>query len=88
MRYKSMLTDMSNQIKAKLHITKRTFASVQPVEPSQVPPPSRGPIPSNQTSTINDPTADPSDKVKTFQIYRWNPDEPESKPRMQSFTST
>ena len=24
-------------------------------------------------------------KTKTFQIYRWNPDEPTSKPKMQSF---
>jgi succinate dehydrogenase (ubiquinone) iron-sulfur subunit len=25
-------------------------------------------------------------KTKTFHIYRWNPDEPSSKPRMQSYT--
>jgi succinate dehydrogenase (ubiquinone) iron-sulfur subunit len=25
-------------------------------------------------------------KMKTFQIYRWNPDEPTEKPRMQSYT--
>ncbi|KAI9663468.1 MAG: succinate dehydrogenase complex, subunit B [Alyxoria varia] len=73
-------------VNATSHIPKRTFASVQPVDPSQVPSPSRGPIPSNQTSTVQDPTADPKDKVKTFNIYRWNPDEPTSKPRMQSFT--
>ncbi len=25
-------------------------------------------------------------KLKTFQIYRWNPDQPTEKPRMQSYT--
>ena len=31
-------------------------------------------------------TSDPNAKTKTFQIYRWNPDEPTSKPKMQSYT--
>lgn len=31
-------------------------------------------------------TSDPNAKNKTFQIYRWNPDEPTSKPKMQSYT--
>lgn len=43
-----------------------------------------GAQPKNQTGTINDPAADA--KIKTFQIYRWNPDEPATKPRMQSYT--
>ena len=65
---------------------RRTMASVSSVDPSQVPSPSRSPLPGSQTETIQDPTAKPEDKIKTFEIYRWNPDEPTSKPRMQKFT--
>src|SRR5271155_2082123 len=38
------------------------------------------------TSASKHPAASPDAKIKTFQIYRWNPDEPTSKPRMQSYT--
>ena len=63
------------------------MASVQNVDPSSVPPPGRGtsPVPESQTSTLRDQTS-PESKVKTFHIYRWNPDEPTSKPRMQSYS--
>ena len=40
----------------------------------------------NQTSTVNEPAKDADSKVKTFHIYRWNPDAPSDKPRMQSYT--
>jgi len=30
--------------------------------------------------------SEPQAKTKTFHIYRWNPDEPASKPRMQTYT--
>lgn len=40
----------------------------------------------SQTSTVKDPAADANAKTKTFHIYRWNPDEPTSKPKMQSYT--
>ena len=45
-----------------------------------------GAVPPSQTTTIKEPSSDPDAKVKTFHIYRWNPDEPTSKPRMQSYT--
>ena len=38
------------------------------------------------SSTIKEPAAGPDAKIKTFQIYRWNPDEPSTKPRMQSYS--
>lgn len=44
------------------------------------------PEPASKTSTVKEPTTDPNAKIKTFQIYRWNPDEPTSKPKMQSYT--
>ncbi|KAH7418626.1 alpha-helical ferredoxin [Cadophora sp. MPI-SDFR-AT-0126] len=45
-----------------------------------------GAVPPSQTTTVKEPTSDPNAKIKTFHIYRWNPDEPTSKPRMQSYT--
>lgn len=43
-------------------------------------------IPESKTSTIKEPEPSQDAKTKTFHIYRWNPDEPSSKPRMQSYT--
>ena len=42
--------------------------------------------PPSQTTTIKEPVAEPDSKIKTFHIYRWNPDEPSTKPRMQTYT--
>lgn len=42
--------------------------------------------PASKTTTTPEPKQDADSKIKTFQIYRWNPDEPTSKPRMQSYT--
>src|SRR2546421_4435786 len=47
---------------------------------------SRPPVPESKTSTVKEPEAGSGAKIKTFHIYRWNPDEPTSKPRMQSYT--
>jgi succinate dehydrogenase (ubiquinone) iron-sulfur subunit len=47
---------------------------------------SRPAVPESKTSTVKEPVAGPGAKIKTFHIYRWNPDEPTSKPRMQSYT--
>lgn len=40
----------------------------------------------NKTSTIKESAPTKDAKNKTFHIYRWNPDEPTQKPRMQSYT--
>jgi succinate dehydrogenase (ubiquinone) iron-sulfur subunit len=47
---------------------------------------SRPVVPESKTSTVKEPGAGPEAKIKTFHIYRWNPDEPTSKPRMQIYT--
>jgi len=47
---------------------------------------SRPPTPLSKASTVKEPAASPDAKIKTFQIYRWNPDEPTAKPRMQTYT--
>lgn len=44
------------------------------------------PEPPSKTSTVQEPSNDADAKIKTFHIYRWNPDEPSQKPRMQSYT--
>ena len=44
------------------------------------------PEPSRKTPDIKEPSPSANPKTKTFQIYRWNPDEPTSKPKMQTYT--
>jgi succinate dehydrogenase/fumarate reductase iron-sulfur protein len=54
----------------KLSVARRSLASV---------------VSEKQTSTISE-TAPPQDaKMKTFHVYRWSPDDPTSKPKMQSY---
>lgn len=50
--------------------------------------PSRGAHPESESksTTKQEPIPGQDAKIKTFHIYRWNPDEPASKPRMQSYT--
>lgn len=62
------------------------MATVQSESSANVASASRSIIPESKTQTVKEPTSDPQAKIKTFQIYRWNPDEPTSKPRMQSYT--
>ncbi|CAK4029391.1 mitochondrial succinate dehydrogenase subunit B [Lecanosticta acicola] len=47
---------------------------------------SRPPEPASKSTPKQEPRVDPDSRVKTFHIYRWNPDEPASKPKMQSYT--
>lgn len=62
--------------------TARPYANVANIDTSAT----RPPTPSSQTTTVKDPSADAKSKIKTFHVYRWNPDEPTSKPRMQSYS--
>jgi succinate dehydrogenase (ubiquinone) iron-sulfur subunit len=39
-----------------------------------------------ETSTVKEPLKDADSKIKTFHVYRWNPDQPSDKPKMQSYT--
>jgi succinate dehydrogenase (ubiquinone) iron-sulfur subunit len=48
--------------------------------------PSRSITPESKTSTAKEPEPTKDAKTKTFHIYRWNPDEPSAKPKMQSYT--
>jgi succinate dehydrogenase (ubiquinone) iron-sulfur subunit len=73
----------------------RGFASVSDVKAREpmakvaeaiAPDASRKVIPESKTSTIGEPEPEKDSKIKTFHVYRWNPDEPSSKPKMQSYT--
>ena len=62
------------------------MATVEPIsQTAEAISPSRPPISESKTSTIKEPANEKEAKMKTFHIYRWNPDEPTSKPRMQSY---
>jgi succinate dehydrogenase (ubiquinone) iron-sulfur subunit len=37
-------------------------------------------------ASVNEPPKDSDTKMKSFQIYRWNPDTPSEKPRLQTYT--
>lgn len=43
-------------------------------------------ISEKKTSTIKESPLEPEARTKTFHIYRWDPDHPSQKPRMQSYT--
>ena len=45
-----------------------------------------GAVSASQIPTTKEPTPSKDARVKTFHIYRWNPDEPTSKPKMQTYT--
>jgi len=70
----------------------RGYANVQPDGPVEkvadagVFKPARAPESAKNSKTIKEPEPEKDSKIKTFHIYRWNPDEPTSKPRMQSYT--
>ena len=55
----------------KASVAKRSLASV---------------VSEKQTSTISETAPAQDAKMKTFHIYRWSPDDPTSKPKMQSYS--
>jgi succinate dehydrogenase (ubiquinone) iron-sulfur subunit len=66
---------------------KRAFASHEPIGKATEAVSASSPvIPESKTSTVKEPAPEKDAKIKAFHIYRWNPDEPTSKPRMQTYT--
>ena len=67
--------------------TSRSYATVEPIsklgESLSASQPPAGP---EKTSTIHEPAQSPESRTKTFHIYRWSPDTPSEKPKMQSYT--
>lgn len=37
-------------------------------------------------ASVSEPPQEQAPKMKSFQIYRWNPDTPSEKPKMQTYT--
>ena len=66
---------------------RRTYATVDPVSKlGEAMSSTQPPVPSSKTTTIDEPNQAPKAKTKTFHIYRWSPDTPTEKPKMQSYT--
>lgn len=67
--------------------TCRTYATVEPIAKlGEAMSSTQPPVSPKQTTTINEPNQAPEAKTKTFHVYRWSPDTPTEKPRMQSYT--
>lgn len=65
----------------------RTYATVEPISKfGEAMSATQPPLSPKETSTIPEPTQSPEAKLKTFHIYRWSPDTPTEKPKMQSYT--
>lgn len=66
---------------------RRTYATVDPISNlGEAMSSTQPPVSSKHTSTINEPSQSPEARTKTFHIYRWSPDTPTEKPKMQSYT--
>lgn len=68
-------------------IGKRAYATVEPISKlGESISSSDKVVPPKKTSTIPEPNKAPDAKLKTFHIYRWSPDTPTEKPKMQTYT--
>ncbi|CAF9934184.1 succinate dehydrogenase complex, subunit B [Imshaugia aleurites] len=66
---------------------RRTYATVDPVSNlGEAMSATQSPVSPKHTPTINEPAQSPEARTKTFHIYRWSPDTPTEKPKMQSYT--
>lgn len=68
-------------------VANRSYATVEPISKvGEKMSASSGFVPESNTSTVPEPSKDKDSKIKTFHIYRWSPDNPTEKPKMQSYT--
>jgi succinate dehydrogenase (ubiquinone) iron-sulfur subunit len=68
-------------------IGKRAYATVEPISKlGESMSSSDQVVPPEQTSTVPEPNQSSDAKMKTFHIYRWSPDTPTEKPKMQTYT--
>jgi len=67
-------------------ISRRFMATVnEPLHPTGTAAAARSPISASKTETVKEQKVTENAKMKSIQIYRWNPDEPTSKPFMQTY---
>ena len=64
----------------------RSYATVEPASKMSDNYATAPPISPKATSTVEDPNKSPQAKTKTFHIYRWSPENPTEKPKMQTYT--
>ncbi|MDI1493496.1 MAG: succinate dehydrogenase complex, subunit B [Ramalina farinacea] len=72
---------------SRLGLWQRHYATVEPVpgiKSNETPPQTAAPP--SKSNIINETNQTPNAKSKTFHIYRWSPDNPTEKPKMQSYT--
>ena len=68
-------------------IAKRSYATVEPISKlGESISDSQPPTSEKKTGRISEKSQGPDARTKTFHIYRWNPDEPTQKPKMQSYS--
>lgn len=65
----------------------RPYATVEPISRvGEAMSATQPPVSPKHTSTISEPAKDSQAKIKTFHIYRWSPEKPKEKPKMQTYT--
>ena len=68
-------------------LLRRTYATVDPISNlGEAMSSTQPPVSPKKTSTIHEPSQSQEARTKTFHIYRWSPDTPTEKPKMQSYT--
>lgn len=81
------LASTARQHALRSPVTARTYATVDPLSKlGEAMSSTQPPVPPTKTSTIEEPNQSPEARTKTFHIYRWSPDKPSEKPKMQSYT--
>lgn len=65
----------------------RTYATVEPISKlGEAMSDTQPPVDESRTGKSSEGKMSPQSKEKTFHIYRWSPDNPSEKPKMQSYT--
>ncbi|KAL9103365.1 MAG: hypothetical protein Q9163_001577 [Psora crenata] len=68
-------------------LLRRTYATVDPIANlGEAMTDSQRPAPPSKTGTMEEPNQTAKAKTKTFHIYRWSPENPTEKPKMQTYT--
>lgn len=85
--YTSRLVASTLRHASRPAIATRNYATVEPISATaEAMSATQPPVPPKKTSTIEEPGQSPEARTKTFHIYRWSPDTPSEKPKMQSYT--
>ena len=81
------LASTTRQSTLRSSLAARSYATVDPISKlGEAMSATQPPVPPNKTPTIEEPSQSPEARTKTFHIYRWSPDKPSEKPKMQSYT--